>query len=98
LEKAQGDNEEAWALATSPNESERNGLKARDLAAAACEATGNACANYLDTLAAAHAELGDFDKAIEVMEEALKVANEQEAVIGRQHLKAFREGKPWREI
>jgi Zn-dependent protease len=61
----------AWLLATCPIDALRNGAEAVNHATWACEATGWSQANCLGTLAAACAEVGAFDKAVECQERAL---------------------------
>ena len=61
----------AWLLATCPEDGLRNGQEAVELATAACNATGWSKPNCLGTLAAACAEVGDFDQAIHWQERAL---------------------------
>jgi len=63
----------AWFLATSLSDDERNGNEAIQLATRACELTQNhpACVN---TLAAAYAETGQFDKAIATSDLACSLA------------------------
>jgi len=53
----------AWFLATTPSPVERDGAQAVTAATRACEITEFKDAVLLDTLAAAHAEAGDFEKA-----------------------------------
>ncbi|MBV9123989.1 MAG: tetratricopeptide repeat protein [Planctomycetes bacterium] len=68
-------NQTAWTLATDPDPSHRNGLLARWLAEQACEATHDYQPDYLDTLAAAQAELGNFDQARKTCQEALTLVS-----------------------
>ena len=64
-------NGKAWLLATAPQDGLRNGAEAVGLANRAFSLSKNF--GYLDTLAAAHAETGDFLKAIEVQQQAIKM-------------------------
>jgi Tfp pilus assembly protein PilF len=75
----------AWALATCPDASLRNGAKAVQLARQACELSGGKNLLMLRTLAAACAENGQFDTALIVSGRAL-----QQAAI--QHNAALMEG------
>jgi tetratricopeptide (TPR) repeat protein len=61
----------AWLLATAPSPEFRKGVEAIDLATKACESTQWKIAEYLDTLAAAHAESGSFGQAIKFQKQAL---------------------------
>jgi tetratricopeptide (TPR) repeat protein len=61
----------AWILATSPNDAQRNGSEAVALAERACALTQRQQHQYLDTLAAAYAEVGRFDDAVKTIKEAL---------------------------
>ena len=54
----------AWVLATSPDEKLRDGKRAVEMATEACKLTDYKQAHILSTLAAAYAEIGDFDAAI----------------------------------
>ncbi len=67
-------NKLAWLLATSPSEELRNGAEALELAIRVCEATNYRNPESLDTLAAAYAETGRFDKAVEISRKAHKGA------------------------
>ncbi|MBW1912994.1 MAG: tetratricopeptide repeat protein, partial [Deltaproteobacteria bacterium] len=70
-------NELAWIYATSPQEAIRNGDEAVILATRACELTGFKKSESLDTLAAAYAEQGKFDKAVEYQLRAIELAPPQ---------------------
>jgi len=67
----------AWIYATSSNANIRNGNEAIALATKACELTGFKKAEALDTLAAAYAEQGNFDKAVEHQYKAIELASPQ---------------------
>jgi protein O-mannosyl-transferase len=63
----------AWLLATCPDSSLRNGEKAVMLAQEAEQLVGVESPQVLDTLAAAYAEAGRFDKAVETAKRALNL-------------------------
>jgi uncharacterized protein len=91
-------NDYAWLLATSPFETVRDGQQAVSLALQAVSQERSPA--YLDTLAAAYAETGKFDKAVETQREALAmVPHDGEALVQEleTHLQAFEAGEPWRE-
>jgi tetratricopeptide (TPR) repeat protein len=89
----------AWLLCTSPDPKVRDGKRALEAAQKACELTGYKNGGYLDTLAAAYAELGQFDKAVEWQEKALKAGDipvkDQDAA--RKRLELFKQKKPYRD-
>ena len=58
-------NELAWLLATCPDAGIRDGRRAVELASRACRLDFGISAACVDTLAAAHAEAGDFESAAE---------------------------------
>lgn len=62
----------AWLLATCPQDKLRDGKKALALAKKACELTDWKEPLYLDTLAAAYAETGQYTEAVKYQEMALK--------------------------
>jgi tetratricopeptide (TPR) repeat protein len=67
----------AWLLATCSNASLRNGNKALELARQANQLSSGANLIVRRTLAAAHAEIGQFAKAIEIAQDALRLAEAQ---------------------
>jgi len=67
-------NEVAWFLATCEDPEMRNATAAIRLARQAVAATSRTNAMYLDTLAAAYAEAGQFTNAVAVQKEAMAVA------------------------
>ena len=89
----------AWILATAPNDAVRNGAKALEHARKACELTKWGDANYLDTLAAAYAELGQFDEAVKWEKKALESPSLPNAFAAdfRQRFKLYQERKPYRQ-
>jgi tetratricopeptide (TPR) repeat protein len=64
----------AWALATSSHPELRDGQAAIRLATHACEGSGYRNTRYLETLAAAYAESGDFAQAVKWERRALGIA------------------------
>jgi len=88
----------AWIWATCPEERLRDGKRAVELATHVCELTEWKYANPLDTLAAAYAEVGDFEKAVERQEKAIQLTtdarNKQEY---QDRLKLYQQRKPYRE-
>ncbi|MCZ6873076.1 MAG: tetratricopeptide repeat protein [bacterium] len=94
----QAHNDYAWLLATSRSKELRNGSLALEHATRAVAKKRTAA--YLDTLAAAHAELGQFAEAIQFQEQALSLVSEQQIELAaelQKHLDAYHEAKPWRE-
>lgn len=90
----------AWILATSPEDSLRDGKQAIKLGKEACELTEYKEAHILSTLAACYAETGDFEEAIKwstkAVELGAKDAHEQLEQLEKE-LKSYQESKPWRE-
>jgi tetratricopeptide (TPR) repeat protein len=89
----------ARLLATSHDASLRDGKRALELAVHANELTGGKDPSVLEALAAAHAETGDFDRAIEYQKKALadKTFETEHAARARERLKRYEDRKPWRE-
>jgi tetratricopeptide (TPR) repeat protein len=98
-DSAVGHNQLAWLLSTAPDEKSRDGKRAIDAAKKACELTGHKNGGYLDTLAAAYAETGDFDKAVEWQEKAVQAGDIPIRDLGaaRKRLELYKQKKPYRE-
>jgi tetratricopeptide (TPR) repeat protein len=92
-------NSVAWVRATSPDDSLRDGKRAIEESTKACELTHWNNFGYIDTLAAAYAEAGDFDNAIKYEQESLDKTSLQNPAHGRmlQRLTLYHEHKPYRE-
>jgi arylsulfatase A-like enzyme/Tfp pilus assembly protein PilF len=94
-------NELAWRLATLEDDALRDGAEAVVLAEQACEMTRYKDPGTLDTLAAAYAESGRLDEAIETALRAVVLAeaagDHSAATIIRQHVGLFRDGRAIRE-
>ncbi|GIX00200.1 MAG: hypothetical protein KatS3mg111_3532 [Pirellulaceae bacterium] len=90
----------SWVLSTSPDDSIRDGQRALELALEAAEVTKFEAPHILSTLAAAYAELGDFDNARKWAAKAVELGeqeeNEQLEQL-KQELESYRQNKPWRE-
>ena len=67
----------AWVLATSPDDTIRDGREALRLAQAVIGDTGGFSWKGLDVLGAAHAEMGNFADAVRVTEKAVGMAGER---------------------
>jgi tetratricopeptide (TPR) repeat protein len=61
----------AWLLATSVDDTVRDGKRAVELATMACEIDRQKDPRFVDTLAAAYAESGEFDTAVQWSKKAL---------------------------
>ncbi len=88
-------NQFAWLLVTAKTSHLRDGKKALELSLKACELSEWKDPNYFDTLAAAYAQVGNFDNAIRWQEKALespKFAKDKEA---QQRLNLYRNHKAW---
>jgi protein O-mannosyl-transferase len=91
----------AWLLATCSNTSFRNGTRAIQLAQQADQLSGGTNALVLRTLAAGYAEAGQFGKAIENSQAAIRVARVQgdNSLAGEleQEIALYELGLPYRE-
>lgn len=91
----------AWHLATFYEAEARNGAEAVRLASAACKVTENKDPALLDTLAAAQAEAGLFDQAVETARKAAELAsaaeNEPFAKAIRERLELYESHKPYHQ-
>lgn len=89
-------NGKAWFLATCPRSEFRDGKLAVELATAACQASEMRNWSHVDTLAAAHAENGDFQQAISFQQTALELAPQGKKPACRQRLENYQNDKPSR--
>jgi tetratricopeptide (TPR) repeat protein len=112
LNRAFAENSRAWLHATCPSASFRNGKQAVAEAKSACNDTSWREIAYIDTLAAAHAEVGDFDSAIQFEQRAIKGAREEawaikdpgrrraayerQLALYQRRLAAYEHHQPWR--
>jgi tetratricopeptide (TPR) repeat protein len=90
----------AWLRATCPKEALRDGKEAVELARRACEASQWKDPVFLDTLAAACAEAGQFEEAGNWQKKALELATDlskEERERSQQRLKLYESGKPYRD-
>jgi tetratricopeptide (TPR) repeat protein len=91
----------AWILATSSNDSLRNGNEALRDARQACQLTEFKHPEIIAVLGAAYAETGQFPQAIAAAELAGRLAtqagDQRWMAISGQLLTRFRADKPWRE-
>jgi tetratricopeptide (TPR) repeat protein len=87
----------AWVLATSPEAKLRDGKKAVEYATKACELTEYKLPHILSTLAAAFAESGNFDNAIEWSEKAVAMDDPENDEQLEKELASYQKKQPWRE-
>jgi Flp pilus assembly protein TadD len=92
---AQAYNSLAWLFSTAKAPAFRNGEKAVTLARKACELSEWQNPEYLDTLAAAYARVGDFGNATRWEEKALQLFKEGKKTEPQKRLNLYREHKPW---
>ena len=88
----------AWLRATCPDASFRNGQQAVKDAKAACSIMIWKDEQMIDTLAAAYAETGDFNSAVQYAAQALAVKgiSADSTKLFQQHLALFQQHKPIR--
>jgi serine/threonine-protein kinase len=97
---AQPYNDYAWLLATAPKDGVRDGAKAVELAKKACDLTEFKNPGYVDTLAAAHAEKGEFDDAVKWQKEAVSLAGQEPEELQaelKSRIDLYTGKKPYRE-
>jgi tetratricopeptide (TPR) repeat protein len=92
--------QEAWRLAASPNEKQRNGHEAWKLAKQMGQAGAGPQAEHLDLLAAACAEVGRFEEAVSAARKAHELAAAAQPDLAKQiegRLRLYQQRKPYRE-
>ena len=91
----------AWILATCPDDRLRDGAAALRIAEDVCRRTSRRVPRALDTLAAALANLGRYDEAVAVAEEARDLARRRgdETLAGKieARLVLYRGDRPYRQ-
>ena len=94
-------NDLAWVLAANVSDHLRNGTEAVTLAEQACRLTQFREPLFIGTLAAAYAEAGRFEDAVQTAEKARELAasagRKELADRNRQLLELYRAGKPFHE-
>jgi tetratricopeptide (TPR) repeat protein len=87
-----------WFLATCPNEKYRSGERAMELATKACELSDWKAGYHLSVLAAACAENGEFEKAVDWQQKAQNLFSEPRHKRGCETvLELYKSGKPYRD-
>lgn len=87
----------AWLRATCPDEKYRDGKAAVEAATKACELSDWKNPDWLDSLAAAYAEAGQFDEAIKTQTRAIDQAPEAQKADMQARLALYEEQKPFRD-
>lgn len=87
----------AWVLSTSTQEQVRDGKKSLEYAKRACELSEYKKSHILSTLAAAYAELGQWDDAVNWSSKSLAADDGSVAEQLKQELESYKQKKPWRE-
>jgi tetratricopeptide (TPR) repeat protein len=86
----------AWVLATSPDSELRDGAKAIEHALRFLELKGDRDWKGLDTVAAALAEAGSFEKAVVAQRRALRFAPDNDRPALEQRLQCYEAHRPFR--
>jgi Flp pilus assembly protein TadD len=87
----------AWLLAVTPDAKWRDGKQAVEYARKACDLTQWNEPTFIDTLAAAYAEEGNFPEAIKWENKALALASARDRAQFEKALHLYQQGQPYRE-
>ena len=91
-------NDLAWVLATTADDRVRDGVESLALAQRVNERTDFNRPGYLDTLAAAQAEVGTFSDAVESIKKALSLGDDDRMRFALQkRLRLYEQRKPYRD-
>ena len=85
----------AWLLGTAKAPHFRDGRKALELSLKACELSEWKGPNYLDTLAAAYARIGDFANAVKFAQKVMESPEFVEDKEAQKRLNLYNDQKPW---
>jgi tetratricopeptide (TPR) repeat protein len=88
----------AWLLATSEDESVRDGVQAVESARTACEITGYENVGTLASLAAALAAAGEFDEAVGWQEKVVAMAGESDLESAQETLTRYQNEEPFADV
>jgi drug/metabolite transporter (DMT)-like permease len=93
-------NSAAWILSTSKDNSLRDGKRALEWSRQANQLTGYQDPSFIDTLAAAHAEVGEFDEAVRQQQRALDFPqfSWRHGPGAKKRLELYKENKPYRAV
>lgn len=94
---AQSRNSLAWLFATCPDEQYRDGNAALEHAIKAMEIVGKQDHTVIDSLAAAYAEVGDFETAVNYQKKALQLVPEDKRQDFAARLDLYKAGEPYRQ-
>jgi serine/threonine-protein kinase len=90
-------NQLGWVWSTAPDPDVRNGERARECATRACELTEWGEPGYLDSLAAACAECGEFEDAVKWQEKAIDLLSDPDRIADfNTRLELYHDHKPLR--
>ena len=96
----------SWLLSTSNSDELRDGKRALILGERAVDFTSGQNSNYLDTLAAAYAEVGKYEDAVKTEERAINILTDptitpsvDDSIVleYKERLSSYKANKPWRE-
>ena len=96
-DSVEAQNNLAWLLATCHDQRMRNGARAVELAERAAAATKHQDFTVLDTLSAAYAEAGDFERAVATQTKAVSLSPLQVQREMEQRLELYRLQRPYHD-
>lgn len=92
-------NDLAWLLSTCEDVEILNKTRAMNLALEACREVEYRKADYLDTLAASYARIGNFEKAVETAQSAIELFDDKSALKECEaRLQLYRKKQPYTEV